>query len=427
MFKRFCFLFILLLSSLGNTHEKPLKIAFWHSFAGNLGKTLSELCDKFNKTQRDYQIVPIYKGSYPNTLTSYVAAYRANQQPALVQIYEIGTATMLHPEGIIKPVYELMNKYKLAGFENESFLPSLRAYYGDEQGRLMALPFNSSSAVMFYNKNLLKLIGVKSPPKTWPEVAAISKKLIQANLANCGFTTTYPSWIHFETFKQLHGESIFQQPKLSTSAKHQLIYASPALSFHLQRLKAWHQAGIYKYAGRESSATSLFTSGQCAMFLQSSGSFIGLKKLAKFTVGVSSMPYWPQFRKTKSNSAIGGAAIWVSQGFSNNVYRGVAKFFAYLTSVKTQAYWVEHSGYFPVIRDILAIDMGNLKSSKIAYEQVSYPDAENMSVRLGFYAQIRNFNDEQIEAVLSGKSKVNRAIKEAELNANLLVDRFNRY
>lgn len=406
-----------------------VEIPFWHSLAGSLGQTLEILCNDFNHRQKRYKIIPIYKGSYPETLTSFVAAFRAGEAPPLIQIYEIATATMLNPPGVIKPLYRLMEQFPQPNFTSQKFLMSLRKYYGDKEGQLYAMPFNSSSAVLYYNKSLFDKAGIAKVPETWPEVETFSKILLKKDLANCGVTSAYPSWINIESFVQWHGDSL-----VKTSSKHHLLggeeisYQLEALKYHLKKLKEWHQQSLYQYAGRESNATALFTSGHCAMLLQSSGSFSSLKMLAPFTVDVSYMPYWPQYKTKQTNAAIGGAALWVISGHSNNVYRGITEFLAYLSSKKIQTKWQLASGYFPVIRAPLIPDNNsNLKASKIAYQQVSNLATDlSPGERLGYYAQIRLFNDEQIEAILSGLLTVEQALLRAERYANKLLSKFKK-
>ena len=407
-----------------NCLADKLRIPFWHSFTGHLGKTVKLLSREFNSSQNKYQIVPIYKGNYPELFTSFAAAYRAKQHPPLVQIHEIGTATMLGAKDLIKPIYKIMQQDPIDNFSSRIVMPSLRQYYGDEKQRLVAMPFNSSSAVLYYNRALFEQAGIKNAPATWPQVEAISKKLIAKKLVGCGFTTAFPSWINIESFVHWHGQSFVKQDKLKTVISYQL----PALKYHLSMLKKWHQQGIYKYAGRDSNATALFTSGTCAMMIQSSGSYISLKNLSLFNVDVSYMPFWPKYRKVGANGVIGGAALWVINGFSNETYNGINHFLAFLAQDKVQQKWQRLTGYFPILAKPLNTSKSlddNLKASKVALEQVSNSSSLSPGERLGYYAQIRLFNDEQIEAILAGIVNVEQALKHAENHANKLLKRFD--
>lgn len=400
------------------TYSQALKIPFWHSLSGHLGKTIVLLSEKFNTQQSDYEIIPMYKGTYPELFTNFAAAYRANLHPPLVQIQEISTQSMLESMQLIIPIYQLMERFPIDGFSSSSFLKPLRTYYGDKEGRLFGMPFNSSSAVLYFNKTLFKKAGIKSAPKTWYDVESISKKLTQNGYSRCGFTTTFPSWINIESFTHWHGLSLAQSDKKGLL---KLNYQLPALKFHLRQLDNWHKTNIYKYAGRDSNATALFTSGHCAMFLQSSGAFSSLKKEASFDVDVTSLPYWPQFRQKGFNGVIGGAALWVINNFDNKTYLGVSRFLAFLSKEKNQAYWQEQTGYFPVLAKPIKLTRSasyHLKASEVALSQVSNPTQLPSGLRLPHYSQIRLFNDEQIEAILAGLLSVDEALLQSSNYAN---------
>ena len=424
--KKIIFVSTLFLYAFAVSAQQRITIPLWHSFSGHLGDTLEALSQQFNAKQSKYRIKPVYKGSYPETLTSFVAAFQAHQHPPIVQIYEIGTATMLQNEQLVKPVYQLMQQYPHKYFKNDNFLTAVRRYYGDQQLNLYAMPFNSSSAVLYYNQSVFAQAGIQAPPKTWQDVVGISKKLLDKKLVKCGFTTTFPSWINIENFYHWHGLSFVKE---NAQDKHISFDAQP-IKFHLKKLKDWQINKVYQYAGRDSNATALFTSGHCAMMIQSSGSYISLKKTSHFSVDVAELPYWPQFRNSGANAVMGGAGLWVINGFSDKTYKGIALFFNFLAHPKTQAFWQLKTGYFPVIQHPITFqdpaDISELKASIIAFQQVSHTSDLSPGERLGYYAQIRLFNDEQMEAIISEQQTVEQALALAEKNANNLLAQFKR-
>lgn len=130
-------------------------IPFWHSMEGELGKEVDSLAQRFNDTHPDYKIVPVYKGNYEQSLSAGIAAFRTGNAPALLQVYEVGTATMMASKAI-KPVYEV---FKEAGinFDESQFVPTVAGYYTDSRtGHLLSQPFNSSTPVLYYNKDAFK-------------------------------------------------------------------------------------------------------------------------------------------------------------------------------------------------------------------------------------------------------------------------------
>lgn len=409
------------------SYSTATQIAFWHSFAGHLGKTLTDMTDEFNRKQNKYVVNLVYKGSYIETLTSFVAAFRAKEQPPLVQIFEIGTATMLNPKGVIKPVHQLFNG-KTKQF---SFLPAIEKYYSDDHHRLLAMPFNSSSAVLYYNKNVFKKAGIDTPPKTWTEIESVSRLLIKQKLTSCGFTTSFPSWIQIETFLNWHGLSYANKDGGIAHLDIALDYQSDALKHHLTQLNRWQSEGVFEYGGRDSSAVSLFTSGHCAMLTQSSGAYMGLTQMVSFNLGVSSLPYWPQFRKKEVNTVIGGAAIWVIEGFNKPIYDGVMAYLTYLSDPRVQSFWQRESGYLPLSKAAMRLSQNETnnptkKVSAIAISQISGSAKRSPGARLGYYAQIRLFNDEQIEAICAGTKSVDQALKEAQKQSSYLLRRFEK-
>src|ERR1700743_838642 len=161
-------------------------IRWWHAMTGGNNDAIVKLANDFNASQSDYKVVPTYKGSYPDTMNAGIAAFRAGNAPHIIQVFEFATATMMSATGAIKPVYQLM---KDAGepFDPKAYLPAITGYYSTSKGEMLSFPFNSSSMVMWINKDELKKAGVAEIPKTWPEVFDAAKKLKAAGHTTCGF------------------------------------------------------------------------------------------------------------------------------------------------------------------------------------------------------------------------------------------------
>ena len=154
------------------------EIQWWHAMTGANNDVIVKLASDFNASQKDYKVVPTIKGSYPDTLNAGIAAFRAGNAPHIMQVFEVGTATMMSATGAVKPVHVLM---KEAGesFDPKVYLPAITGYYSTTKGEMLSFPFNSSSTVMWYNKDGFKKAGLDAdkPPKTWPEVFDAAKKL----------------------------------------------------------------------------------------------------------------------------------------------------------------------------------------------------------------------------------------------------------
>lgn len=413
-------LFLCCLVTTSLLQAKPVEIILWHSMAGHGGAEIQKLADGFNRSQFDYRIKPIYKGNYIESFTNFAAAFRAKQPPSLIQVFEVGTATMLSPVGIIKPVDELMREQGLT-LPESSFFPVVRAYYSD-QGLLMAMPFNISVPIMFYNADALAKIGysVETFPKTWDGLEVLMSKLKRAGFA-CGYTSAYPAWIQIEAFSALHGLV------MADASTQKLNYNNPAIIYHLQRLKRWQKLGYFEYGSREDDATILFTSGRCPILSQSSGGYNSLAKMVNFHVGVAVLPFDTHASKHRFNNVSGGAALWAVAGQSPIVYQGIAQFFNYIAQPEVQSRWHQNTGFLPLgmngVYQQIAIKSHSplleLAQSELVANQQLAP-----ALRLGAQNQIRAINDEALEAIFAGIKTPKQAMNDAVARANYVLLRF---
>lgn len=418
--KRFLFslLFVITLS----VHAEPKQLVLWHAMAGHLGDELGHLVDDFNKSQNDYVIKPVYKGNYIETLTSFAAAFRAHKAPAMVQVFEVGTAIMEGTPGAIKPVDVLMAEQNLSLPKSE-FIPSVRDFYS-RNGTLMAMPFNLSAPVIYYNADLLVRLGYKEAnfPKTWDEMEILAKRVQKAGY-RCTYTTAYPGWILFESYLAIHGMEL-RSPRTLKAA-----YDRPELVRHFQRLKRWHQLGYFRYGGRGDEATIFFTSGVCPLFSQSSGAYTSLAELVPFHLGVAAMPLDTKASKLRFANVVGGAALWAVGGLTPEAYRGVAQFFAFIAKPETQKKWHDHTGYLPIgVNGIYASVVSDSKQPVLAIVQ---KDLQGNGILkslnyLGPQNQIRSINDEVIESLFSGLLSAKQAVHESVAQANHVFLRFER-
>jgi len=400
----------------------PVDIVMWHSFAGDLGGEVKQLVDAFNKSQSEYRIKPVYKGEYTETLSSFAAAFRAKQAPAIIQVFEVGTAVMLSPKGIIKPLDELMLEQGIA-LPRASFLPAVRAFYS-KSGRLQAMPFNTSVPVIFYNADALAKVGVTESnfPKTWQQMQQVAQRLIKAGLS-CAYTTAYPAWIQIESFSALHGLSMIDD------SHSKAIYNNQAIVHHLERLRTWQSKHYFEYGGRASDATILFTSARCAMFSQSSGDYNSLLSAVKFRLGVAAMPLDVSVSSIRHNNVIGGAALWTVAGQSVTRLRGIARFYEFLAKPLVQRDWQQNTGYIPLgLHGDYASLIEAASSPTLALAKLDL--AGTSEHLLNPYRipqnQIRAINDEALEAIFSGMKSSEEAMNEAVLRSNFTLMRFAR-
>jgi sn-glycerol 3-phosphate transport system substrate-binding protein len=420
-------------AALASPAQAATEINWWHAMSGELGKQVEKLAADFNASQSDYRIVPAYKGSYTETVTAAIFAFRSRSQPAIVQVNEIATATMMAAKGAIYPVYDLMRDQS-EPFSPGAYLPAVTGYYSDVAGNMLSFPFNVSTPILYYNKNLFRAAGLdpEVAPKTWPELGVAAKRLRAAG-AVCGLTTSWPSWINVENFSAFHNLPLATHANGFGGLDAELTFNNPLVVRHIAQLAEWQTTRVFDYSGRGQSAEPRFQKGECGIFIGSSATRADIKANSKFEVGYGMLPYWPDVQGAPQNTIIGGATLWVLRDRPRAEYAGVAKFFAYLSKPEIQAAWHQNTGYLPITR--AAFDLTRAQGfydrnpgTAISIEQMTLkPPTENSKgIRLGSFVLIRDVIDEELEQAFSGKRTAQAALDFAAERGNRLLRQFER-
>lgn len=415
----------------GPTEAQPIELQWWHAMTAVNGDRINQIAADFNKSQSEYKVVPVFKGSYAETMTAAIAAYRAGHAPAIVQIYDVGTATMMAAKGAIKPVYQLMAD---AGetFDPNSYLPAVTGYYSTSDGKLLSLPFNSSTAVVYWNKDDFKKAGLdpNKPPKTWPETFAMAKKL-RAGGVKCGFTTAWVFWTQIANFSAWHNISMGTLDNGIGGPGAVLEMNNPRVVRHVANLAKAEKDGSFSYAGRSTEPESSFLNGDCGMIQDSSAAYGLFKKGLKSQFGVTELPYYPDVKGAPQNSIIGGASLWVMGGKSAAEYKGVAKFFTYLSSIPVQVKWHEDTGYLPITKAAYAATKASgfydkNPGTEVALLQLTHkpPTANSRGYRFGNMVQISDIIAEDLESAFAGKESAKAAMDDAIRRGNALLRQF---
>ena len=418
---------------LASPAQAVTEINWWHAMSGELGKQVEKLAADFNASQSQYRVIPSYKGNYTETVTAAIFAFRSRGQPAIVQVNEIATATMMAAKGAIYPVYELMRDEQEA-FSPAAYLPAVTGYYADVAGNMLSFPFNASTPILYYNKKLFRDAGLdpEVAPKTWPELGEAAKRLRERG-AVCGFTTSWPSWINVENFSAFHNLPISTEANGFGGLHAVLTFNNPLLVRHIAQLAQWQTTKAFDYSGRAQAAEPRFQNGECAIFIGSSATRADIKANSKFEVGYGMLPYWPDVAGAPQNTIIGGATLWVLRERPRDEYKGVAKFFSFLSKPEVQARWHQNTGYLPVTR--AAFDLTRAQGfydrnpgTSISIEEITLkPPTENSrGVRLGSFVLIRDVIDDELEQAFSGKKSAQAALDSAVERGNKLLRQFER-
>ncbi|MBR1216725.1 sn-glycerol-3-phosphate ABC transporter substrate-binding protein UgpB [Bradyrhizobium sp. U87765 SZCCT0131] len=419
-------------AALASPAQAVTEIQWWHALTGANNDVVVKLAEEFNASQSDYKVVPVYKGSYPDTMNAGIAAFRAGTAPHILQVFEVGTATMMAATGAVKPVYKLMQE---AGetFDPNAYLPAITGYYSTSKGEMLSFPFNSSSMVMWINKDALKKADIAEIPKTWPEVFADARKLHAAGYATCGFSTAWVTWANLEQLSAWHNLPLATRANGLDGFDTELKFNGPVQIKHLQTLIDLQKDKTYDYSGRTNNAEGRFTSGECPIFLTSSGFFGQVRANAKFDWTSAPMPYYPDVAGAPQNSIIGGASLWVMGGKKPEEYKGVAKFLAFLSDTDRQVAIHKASGYLPITKAAYAKakELGFYKDAPYLETPLleltnKEPTENSRGLRLGNMVQLRDVWAEQIEAALAGKKSAKDALDTAVQLGNQMLRQFER-
>ena len=417
--------------ALGTSAYAQTEIQFWHAFTGRLGELVAEQVETFNGAQSDYTVVATHKGNYSETLNAGIAAFRAGEQPDILMVFEVGTATMMAAKGAIKPVYEVMADAG-ADFDPDAFIGAVKGYYTTTEGEMLSMPFNSSTPVLWVNRDALSEAGIDPDTdlSTWQNVGAVLDQLKEAG-NECPLTTAWQSWIHLENLSAYHNVPFATQDNGFAGFDTELALNGPVQVQHIETMGEWAQDGKFIYAGRRNEGGANFRAGECALFTESSAGYAGIKSEASFDFDVRPLPYWEGVEGAPQNTIIGGASLWVMEGQSDEEYKGVAEFLNFLSSPEIQAKWHQDTGYLPITAAAgeLTREQGfydENPGTDVAVKQMTTnePTANSKGLRLGSFDQIRGIIDEELEAVWSGDKSAQAALDSAKERGDQLLRRF---
>lgn len=409
------------------------EIQLWHAFTGRLGELLDAQVAGFNASQSDYKVTATNKGNYSETLNAGIAAFRAKEQPHILQVFEVGTATMMAAKGAIKPVYEVMAESGLP-FDPNAYLAAVAGYYTTSDGQMLSLPYNSSTQVLYVNRDALQGAGIDPDTdlSTWQKVDEVLGKLKEAGHA-CPYTTSWQSWVHLESFSAYHNVPFATLDNGFGGLGAELVFNGPLQVQHIAKLGEWAHDGKFIYAGRRNEAGANFRSGSCALFTESSAGYAGVKAEAQFAFEIRPLPYWDGVAGAPQNTIIGGASLWVMGGHPAEEYKGVAAFLNFLSSAEVQARWHQDTGYLPIT--MAAADLTRATGfydanpgTDVAILQMTAktPTGNSKGLRLGSFDQIRAIIDEELEGVWAGDKDAQTALDNAVERGNQLLRRFEQ-
>ncbi len=418
------------IAMMANAAMAEVEITWWHAMGGALGDTVNQIAEDFNASQDEYKITPVFKGTYEETLTAGIAAFRAGEQPNILQVFDAGAATVIGAKGATVPVQDLLEQNGVA-FNIEDYISGVRYFYADSDGKMIGMPFNSSSPIMYYNVDALEKAGV-TPPKTWEEFQTVTAPALK-EAGYIGLSQSHLPWIFTENFMSRHDLPFATNDNGYDGADGtKILVNNDAIKAHFTAVKDWKDNGFFEWYGTGwSDNQTPFEEGKVAIWLGSSGSFGGLsKKDLPFEFSATFLPYWDAVTKEPKQTFIGGAALFAMAGKSDEENKATAAFFEFLTKPETQYMWHRETGYVPITTAAYEMAKADghyekFPAAEVGIKQLSLPAGEHTKgYRMGFYVQIRDVMNREYGRILTGETSVEDAFKNIETEANGLLERF---
>ena len=425
---------VALISASASAQDR-IQFEYWYGLGGYLGEVVAQTCDRFNAAQETYEIVCVGQEGYANAVQNTIAAFRANQHPTVVQAYDAGTADLMM-SGEFYPVHQMMTDFDIEIDWNDLF-PGIANYYAASTGEMIAMPFNSSTPMMYYNIDDLTAAGIEEPPATWEAFEAALRALKAANPEKCAYGYSPSTWVDLEQFSMVHGVPVASNNNGYDGLDAEYVYNTTQHVTHMENLLRWYNEGLTEIRTSQGgiNARDSFAQNQCSLYFGSIASHQTVHNAAVDGLNwdVAMLPVYEGFERT--NSVVGGAALWVLSGKSDDEYRGAAEYLKFLATPESERFWVENTGYIPVtISGYEALMAENFYDNppyagrEKAIASLTYTDPTPLTrgIRLGGFIQARAEWVAEVEAAFAGQKPMAEALNTAVERSNRILRNFER-
>ena len=412
------------------------EIQFWYGLGGALGERVAEQVTRFNESQSRFRVNANFRGSYVEVMTGAIAAWRAGTPPHIAQVFEVGTATMMAAGPAIRPTHELLGEVGIT-LDPKRYLAGVRGYYSDTQGRLVSMPHNSSSAVLWINLEAFEKAGLSTTdlPKTWAEIRAAAQKIKATNAAEIPISTAWPTWVMFEQMSSIHDVGLATKANGFEGLDAQMNLGAPIFAKHTNMLLEMQREGTFVYGGRDGDGFASFPAGKAAMSFNSSAGRAQVQRDAKFRWASVMLPYHDDVLQSPRNGVIGGASLWTltARNRTAEEYRGVAEFYRFISEVEQDKWWHHVTGYVPLT--LAAYEASRAEGfytqnpgADAAIIQLSRaePTPNSQGFRLGGFVEIRNIIQEELERGFQGQQNAETLLGNANRRADVVLRNFER-
>jgi sn-glycerol 3-phosphate transport system substrate-binding protein len=411
-------------------------IEMWIGVTGPAQETLVALGQEFNASQQQFTVNVSFRGQYPEQRAAAFAAFRAGNPPHIMQMFDAGTGDMFGLPRATVPVSEVFQRAGLT-FDPSAIIGPARGYYSRPDGTLLSMPYNVSTAVLFYNKDVFRKAGLdpNKPPATWPEMIDAAKKIRATNAAECGFSTTWLAWIMLEQFSAVHDLPLSTAANGRGGLNAVLNFNDAPRARMVQTLIDLSRDKSFQYGGRSNDANALFVAGTCGMLLQSSGGHAGIQRDLKAEFGVAPLPHFPDVVAQPKNGTLGGASLWVfnAPNRTQAEFTGVAQFLSFLARTDNVVRFAKATGFLPFTNaGFQAMQQEGFfqqnpgRDVPILQLLRGTPTANSSGYRFGRWTEIRDFYHEEVERALQGQQTAQAALDNAVRRGNEALRQFER-
>lgn len=411
---------------------EKIKFDYWYGLSGDLGATLAETCTRFNASQDKYEAVCTGYDGYELVVQSAIAAFRAGKAPTILQSFDAGTADLMM-SGQFYPVQKMMADFNIQ-INWDDYFPGIKNYYSSSKGELFSMPFNSSTAVMYYNVADLEKAGVKVPA-TWEDFEAALKAIKAADPAKCAYGYEPSVWVDLEQFSAIHNIGIATNNNGYDGLDTKFTYNTTIHVKHMEDIQRWITTGLaeIKTAATGMTSQDAFAQNKCSFYFGSiaSHSSVHLKGVEGLKWDVAMLPMTAGMER--HNSVVGGASLWVLSGKTEAEYRGAAEYMKFLATPESIKWWVSNTGYIPVTKSAFKelTDEGFYKAALYKGREVAIASLTASEVgpltrgyRLGSMIQIRAEWQSEVEAALAGQKTMQQALDTAVERSDAILAKF---
>ncbi len=400
-------------------------ITFWHAMGGEAGVALEEIVADFNEeNDKGITVTSEFQGTYDDTITKLKSASLGNMGADLVQIYEIGSRYMMDSDFII-PMQDFVDN---EGYDLSQIEPNIAAYYTVDDS-LYSMPFNSSTPVVYYNKDMFENAGIENAPETLAEIGEMQEALTTDGGADMAISLQIYGWF-IEQFTSKQGLEFVNNGNGRDAAATEVEFVNNEAMVNI--LTEWnelYESGAAPNVGRQGGQPE-FVAGQSAMTI---GSTASLKTIlnevaGEFEVGTA---YLPAISETgEGGVSIGGASLWALDNEDPEKAQAVWEFTKYMISPEVQAEWNKATGYFPITtaaheEEVFKNNIAEFPQFQTAIDQLHDSNPESQGAFLSVYPEARQIVEKEIENMLNGAVTPEEAATAMEEQINTAIENYN--